>query len=82
MYLLVVVLHYWFIDDTFSQLKKPSIRSEEKTLYYQSPPSLEEQTRPNLLKRLGELVSNGEEVAITDPAFPTVQFKYKLVFKD
>ena len=63
-----------------SQLKKPSIRSEEKSLYYQSPPGLEEQTRPNLAKKLSELVSDGEEVAITDPAFP-LQFKYKLVFR-
>lgn len=63
------------------QLKKPTIRSEEKSLYYQSPPSLEEQTRPNLSKKLSELVSNGEEVVITDPAFP-LQFKYKLVFKE
>ncbi|KAF2271948.1 NEDD8-activating enzyme E1 catalytic subunit [Westerdykella ornata] len=63
-----------------SQLKKPSIRSEEKSLYYQFPPDLEQQTRPNLMKKLSELLSDGEEVAITDPAFP-LQFKYKLVFK-
>jgi ubiquitin-activating enzyme E1 C len=63
------------------QLKKPSIRSEEKSLYYQSPPGLEEQTRPNLAKKIKDLISNGEEVAITDPAFP-LQFKYKLVFKE
>lgn len=62
------------------QLKKPTIRSEAKSLYYQSPPSLEEQTRPNLSKKLSELVTSGEEVVITDRAFPT-QFKYKLVFK-
>ncbi|KAF2270642.1 hypothetical protein CC78DRAFT_563983 [Lojkania enalia] len=63
-----------------SQLKKPAIRTEAKSLYYQFPPSLEEQTRPNLSKKLNELVESGEEVAITDPAFP-LQFKYKLIFK-
>lgn len=63
-----------------SQLKKPSVRTEEKTLYYQAPPSLEEQTRPNLGKKLSELITNGEEVAVSDPSFSTV-FRYKMVFK-
>lgn len=70
----------YFANYNHSQLKKPSIRSEEKSLYYQFPPDLEEQTRPNLSKSLSELVADGEEVAITDPAFP-LQFKYKLVFQ-
>lgn len=63
-----------------AQLKKPSIRTEAKTLYYQAPPSLEEQTRPNLSKKLRELVSNGEEVGVSDAAF-TISFKFKLVYK-
>lgn len=62
------------------QLKKPTIRSQEKSLYYQAPPGLEQQTRPNLSKKLSELVKSEEEVVVTDPAIPT-QFKYKLVFK-
>lgn len=63
-----------------AQLKKPSVRTEEKTLYYQAPPSLEEQTRPNLGKRMRELVSDGEEVAVSDPGLSVV-FRYKLVYK-
>lgn len=63
-----------------AQLKKPSIRSEAKTLYVQSPKSLEEMTRPNLRKKMGELVGDGEEVGVSDPAF-TIQFKFKIVFK-
>lgn len=63
-----------------AQLKKPSIRSEAKTLYVQSPPSLEAQTRPNLSKKLKDLISDEEEVGVSDPAF-TIQFKFKLVFK-
>lgn len=59
------------------QLKKPSIRTEEKTLYYQAPPSLEVQTRPNLKKKMKELVSDGEEVAVSDAAF-AISFKFKL----
>lgn len=63
-----------------SQLKKPTIRTEARSLYYQFPPSLEEQTRPNLPKKLRELVTDGEEVAVSDPAF-TITFKFKLKFK-
>ncbi|KAI4865146.1 hypothetical protein F4820DRAFT_458421 [Hypoxylon rubiginosum] len=64
------------------QLKKPSIRAEGKTLYMQSPPSIEEQTRPNLDKTLEEglgLAVN-HEIAVTDPAFPTLTFKFLLRF--
>lgn len=63
-----------------AQLKRPSIRSEAKTLYVQSPPSLEVQTRPNLSKKLKDLISDGEEVGVSDPAF-TIQFKFRLDFK-
>jgi ubiquitin-activating enzyme E1 C len=63
-----------------SQLKKPTVRSEAKSLYYQAPPSLEEQTRPNLDKKLSELVSDGEEIAVSDPAFQ-IDFKFKLHFQ-
>ena len=62
-----------------AQLKKPSLRTERASLYYQSPPSLEEQLRPNLNKRMNELTSDGEEVGVTDPAVQVV-FKFKLVF--
>jgi NEDD8-activating enzyme E1 len=63
-----------------AQLKKPSIRTEGKTLYVQAPPSLEEQTRPNLAKQIKDLVADGEEVGVSDPAF-AISFKFKLVFK-
>lgn len=64
-----------------AQLKKPSISSGEgKTLYWQSPASLELQTRPNLDKRIGELVENGEEIGVTDPSLATVSFKFRLKF--
>ncbi|KIW92031.1 uncharacterized protein Z519_07013 [Cladophialophora bantiana CBS 173.52] len=63
-----------------AQLKKPSIRTEAKTLYVQAPKSLEEQTRPNLGKKMRELVSDGEEVGVSDAAF-MISFKFRLVFK-
>ncbi len=62
-----------------AQLKKPTLRSEEKSLYSQFPQSLREQTAPNLSKKLSELVVDGEEIGVSDPAF-TIAFKYKLIF--
>ncbi|KAH8676640.1 hypothetical protein BGZ60DRAFT_403008 [Tricladium varicosporioides] len=62
-----------------SQLKQPSIRGE-KTLYMRSPASLEEATRPNLIKKMGELVGNGDEIGVTDPSLGMVNFKYRLKY--
>ena len=65
-----------------AQLKKPSIRAEGKTLYMQAPPSLEERTRPNLDKTIKELgLENGQQVVVTDPAFP-LEFNFYLKFKE
>ncbi|KAJ5994477.1 hypothetical protein N7451_010201 [Penicillium sp. IBT 35674x] len=63
-----------------AQLKKPSLRTEERTLYQRFPPQLEEHTRPNLRLKLGELVENGQEIAVSDPAY-TIDFRYRLHFK-
>ncbi|RYP74366.1 hypothetical protein DL771_003033 [Monosporascus sp. 5C6A] len=64
------------------QLKKPSIRAEGKTLYMPFPPSIEEQTRPNLDKKLkdGLGLETNHEVVVTDPAFPTLTFRFFLQF--
>lgn len=62
------------------QLKKPTIRTEKTSLYYQSPASLEEQTRHNLPKKMSELVADGEEIAVSDPAFQ-ITFRYRINFK-
>jgi len=64
-----------------AQLKNPSITTGSASLYFTSPAALEEQTRPNLKRKLDEMVSDGEEVNITDPAFTTA-FKFKLSFRD
>lgn len=56
------------------------MRTEAKSLYYQSPPSLEEQTRPNLDKKLSELISDGEEIAVSDPAFQ-IDFRFKIQYR-
>jgi len=67
------------VTNRISQIKKPQIRSEQKTLYYSFPPDLEQKTRPNLKRKLEELLIDGEEVGISDPAF-AIDFKYKLRF--
>jgi NEDD8-activating enzyme E1 len=65
-----------------AQLKKPSLTADKKTLYMQRPPSLEEKTRPNLSKTLAELgLEDGDIVAVTDPAFATLVFRFVLRFK-
>ncbi|KAK0754223.1 hypothetical protein B0T18DRAFT_424646 [Schizothecium vesticola] len=64
-----------------AQLRKPSVRAAGKTLYMQSPASLEAQTRPNLERTLSDLgLREGDEIGVTDPAFATVSFKFKLKF--
>jgi ubiquitin-activating enzyme E1 C len=63
-----------------AQLKNPSLRTEETTLYQRSPASLEEQTRPNLKKKVKDLITDGEEVAVTDPAFQ-IAFRFKLLYR-
>ncbi|KAL4762547.1 NEDD8-activating protein UBA3 [Aspergillus foveolatus] len=62
-----------------AQLKKPSLRTEEKTLYQRFPPQLEEQTRPHLKQKLRDLIVSGQEVAVSDPAY-TIDFRFQLVF--
>lgn len=67
-------------DRPEAQLKKPSMRTEEKTLYQRFPPQLEEQTRANLQRKLRDLVEDGQEIAVSDPAY-TIDFRYRLLFK-
>lgn len=62
-----------------SQLKKPTLKTEEKSLYFPYPPSLEEQTRPNLKRKMKDLLSNGEQLAVSDPAYP-ISFRYNVSF--
>lgn len=52
------------------QIKKPTLTTERTKLYYAGPPQLNALTRPNLDKKLKDLLESGEEVAITDPGLP------------
>ncbi|TKA73176.1 hypothetical protein B0A55_07396 [Friedmanniomyces simplex] len=58
-----------------SQLKKPNLRTNARSLYYSTPASLEESTRPNLKLTLAELLDDGEVFAVSDPAFQ-INFQY------
>ena len=62
-----------------AQVKRPTLRTEKTSLYYQAPPELEERTRPNLERRLDELLQDGEEIAVSDPAFPFT-LRFRVVF--
>jgi NEDD8-activating enzyme E1 len=53
-----------------SQIKKPSLSATGKQLYLQAPPQLEEATRPNLEKKLSELLEPGEQVTVTSSTLP------------
>lgn len=54
----------------FSQIKKPSLSAPNKQIYLQAPPQLEEATRPNLAKKVSELVPPGGEVTVTASTLP------------
>ncbi|KAI8817084.1 uncharacterized protein EV422DRAFT_543290 [Fimicolochytrium jonesii] len=58
------------VDRKDFQLKKPSLRTSTTSLYMAAPRALEQATRPNLTKQMGELVENGEEITVTDEALP------------
>lgn len=52
------------------QIKKPSLSTQTKQIYLQAPPQLEEATRPNLAKKVSELVPPGGEVTVTASTLP------------
>ncbi|EME38279.1 hypothetical protein DOTSEDRAFT_75744 [Dothistroma septosporum NZE10] len=66
-----------FAERPEAQLKKPNLRTGEKSLFYSSPEGLRQQTEPNLKLKLKDLIEDGEVVAISDPAF-SIDFNYKV----
>ncbi|KAJ7172357.1 hypothetical protein C8R46DRAFT_1085657 [Mycena filopes] len=52
------------------QIKKPSLSTPTVQIYLQGPPQLEEATRPNLAKKLKELVPEGGEITVTSTSLP------------
>jgi ubiquitin-activating enzyme E1 C len=47
----------------------------------QSPPALQEATKPNLAKPIKELMADGDSLNITDPSLPDVPVNIKIKFK-
>jgi len=64
-----------------SQIKKPSISyATGQPLFYQAPPQMHELTKGNLDKLVVDLIGDGDEVVVTDPALPftlNVVIKYQ-----
>ncbi|KAJ7109494.1 hypothetical protein C8R44DRAFT_743730 [Mycena epipterygia] len=52
------------------QIKKPSLSTPTSQIYLQAPPQLEEATRPNLTKKVIELVPEGGEITVTSSSLP------------
>ncbi|TFL07532.1 NEDD8 activating enzyme [Pterulicium gracile] len=52
------------------QIKKPSLSTPDKQIYLQAPPQLEAATRPNLEKKVSDLVPEGGEITITASSLP------------
>jgi len=53
-----------------SQIKKPSLSTPTKQIYFQAPPQLEQATRSNLEKKVSELIPDGGEVTVTASTLP------------
>ncbi|KIK57701.1 hypothetical protein GYMLUDRAFT_45870 [Collybiopsis luxurians FD-317 M1] len=52
------------------QIKNPSLSTASKQLYLRAPPQLEEATRPNLAKKMSELIPGGGDVVVTAGTLP------------
>ncbi|KAK0196985.1 hypothetical protein F5146DRAFT_1217941 [Armillaria mellea] len=52
------------------QIKKPSLSSGLIQIYLQAPPQLEASTRPNLQKKVSEVLPKGGEVTVTASTLP------------
>lgn len=52
------------------QIRRPSLSFGAKNLYLQAPPQLEQATRLNLDKLLGDLFADGDVLTVTDAGLP------------
>ncbi|KAH9843079.1 NEDD8 activating enzyme [Rhodofomes roseus] len=52
------------------QVKKPSMATSTKQIYFQAPPQLEALTRPNLEKKVSSLVDDGDYITVTASTLP------------
>ncbi|KAI5956716.1 uba3 [Candida jiufengensis] len=74
----IAVQNWWtlqqFIHEIKSkqeiQMSNPSLSIDGSLLYMSNPPELERITKPNLSKKMRDLVGNGNEIVITDQNLP------------
>lgn len=66
--------------ESVSRFAKPSLSTGEKSLFYSEPAALFESTRGNLKRKLRDMVDEGEELSVADPAFER-QWKFKVSFR-
>ncbi|CAL1705080.1 unnamed protein product [Somion occarium] len=61
------------------QIKRPSLSTSKKQIYFQAPPQLEQATRPNLEMKVSELLEDGDEITVTSSTLPfnlSLRIKY------
>eukprot|EP01103_Thecamoeba_quadrilineata_P006496 TRINITY_DN1621_c0_g1_i2.p1 TRINITY_DN1621_c0_g1~~TRINITY_DN1621_c0_g1_i2.p1 ORF type:complete len:342 (+),score=34.96 TRINITY_DN1621_c0_g1_i2:384-1409(+) len=68
-------------EDPRFQMNSPSLRSAGKSIYMKIPASLEAVTRPNLEKKLRDLIENGALISVTDPALH-LPVMFEITFTD
>jgi len=74
----ISINHDWTVEQLMEmltekqdiQIKKPSLSTPLKPIYFQQPPQLEKNTRPNLEKKVSDLVAAGGEVTVTSTTLP------------
>lgn len=66
--------------ETASRFQNPSLTSGARPLFFSQPPALFDSTRPNLKRKLGDLLSDGEELNVSDPAYAN-PWRLKLSFR-
>ena len=66
-------------DQVYRQIKKPSLSSGKIQIYLQGPQQLEEYTRPNLAKKLSEIIDDKTEIAVTSTVLP-ISLKLRISF--
>lgn len=62
-----------------TQLKSPNITTADKSLFFSTPESLRKSTEKNLDRKVADLLSEGDEMAVSDPAF-TINFRFIIRF--
>lgn len=66
--------------DNGAEIEAGTVATDSGPIYFTQPTSLEEQTRPNLKRKICDLVDDGGELAVTD-ARSKVTYKFRVRFR-